>query len=375
MVSVTEFAQAGGVLLVAGLVVAALAVAFRWYFREQLPVGVALLVDAAVVTFYLNTRVALGQAIAGRTDVFAPEEVLFNLAAFGAAALVAPAAARVGDRAGIQLLAATGTRELEGDVGRLVKSVGRAVAVELPTDIEDIEEHDPVAAAVKTDLAGKTLIFPRRLTVSELQDRVVTRLKDDYDVGYVDVELAEDGTATYLALGRRTAGIGPTLPPGTGAVAVRADPPNVAGPGDLVEVWRTDSRPAERVATAELRATCEDTVTLSLDELDARDIAGRDYKLLTLPYEPGADRQFASVLRNADETMVVATVDADSDLDGATVVSVEGVVVAVRGERGVDAIPAGKRELAAGDTLYVVARPDVARRLDAAASAPGDRDA
>jgi hypothetical protein len=370
MVTTTAVAQAGGVLLVAAVTVVALGAAFRWYFRQELPVGVALLVDVAVVTFYLNTRVALGQAIAGRMDVLEPQVVLFNLAVFGVALVGAPAAGRVGDHLGVQLLAATGTRELEGDVGRLVKSVGRAVAVELPETIADSEGYDPVGDDVKDDLAGKTLIFPHRLTVGELQDRVTTRLKDDYDVGYVDIELGEDGTATYLGLGRRTAGIGPTLPPGTGAVAVRADPPNAAGPGDLVQVWRTDGDTPERVATAELRATYEDVVTLSLDEYDARTLAGGDYRLLTLPYEPGADRQFASVFRSADETMVVLDVEAGSDLDGATVADVEGTVVAVRSERGADAIPDGTRTLTAGETLYVIARPDAARRLDAAATAP-----
>ncbi len=370
-VSPTELAQGGGVILAAGLVVAVLAAAFRWYFRQELPSGVALLVDVSVVAFYLNTRVALGQAIAGRTDVLSVEAVVFNLAVFSAAVLVAPAARRAGDRAGVQILAATGVRELEGEVGRLVKAVGRAVAVELPEDIADIEGYDPVAADVKAELAGKTLIFPRRLTVEALRERVVTRLKDDYDVGYVDVELADDGTATYLALGSRTAGIGPTLPPGTAAVAVHADPPNAAGPGDLVQVWQpsTEDQAAERIATAEIRATHEDTVTLSLDEYDARTLAGGDYRLLTLPYEPGADRQFASLLRAADETMVVVTVEAGSDLDGATVATVEGTVVAVRSEAGVDAIPSASRMLAADDTLYVLARPDVARRVDAAAAA------
>ncbi|MCD2200081.1 TrkA C-terminal domain-containing protein [Halobacterium sp. KA-4] len=369
-VSTTEIAQGGGVILAAGVSVAVLAAAFRWYFRQELPSGVALLVNVSVVAFYLNTRVALGQAIAGRTDVLSLEAVVFNLAVFGAAVLVAPAARRGGDRVGIQILAATGVRELEGDVGRLVKAVGRAVAVELPEEIEDIEGYDPVADNVKAELSGKTLIFPRRLTVEELRERVVTRLKDDYEVGYVDVELADDGTATYLALGSRTAGIGPTLPPGTAAVGVHADPPNAAGPGDLVQVWQpsTKDQTAERVATAEIRATREDTVTLSLDEYDARKLAGGDYRLLTLPYEPGADRQFASLLRAADETMVVVTVEADSSLDGATVATVDGTVVAVRSEAGVSAIPSASRTLTAGDTLYVVARPDVARRVDAAAA-------
>jgi uncharacterized protein with PhoU and TrkA domain len=365
-----QVAQAVGLALGAGIIVAVFAAVYRWYFRQRAPFGVGLLLDVSVVTLYLNTRVALGEAIAGRGEALTLTSVSFNLSVFVLAGVMVPAARRAGDRVGIQLLAATGTRELEGEVGRLVKTVGRAVTVELPEDIEDIEGYDPVDDAVKRALAGKTLIFPRRLTVEELRDRVVTRLKDDYEVGYVDVELEADGTASYLALGRRTAGIGPTLPPGTAAVAVNADPPNAAAAGDLVQVWRVDGEDRERITTAEIRGVAEDTVTLSLDEYDATSLAGGDYRLLTLPHEPGADRQFAALLRNADETMSVATVAAGSDLDGATVADVAGTVVAVRNSDQLDAIPSEERRLAAGDTVYVVARPDAARRLDAAAAAP-----
>lgn len=368
--SAVAVARAGGLAVGAGVVVAAFATLYRWYFRQRVPFGVAFLLDISVVTLYLNTRVALGEAIAGRVEVLTLTTVAFNLAVFVGAVVLVPAARRVGDRVGVQLLAATGTRELEGEVGRLVKTVGRAVTVELPEDIEDIEGYDPVAPDVKAALAGKTLIFPRRLTVEELRDRVVNRLKDDYEIGYVDVDLEPDGTASYLALGRRTSGLGPTLPPGTAAVAVTADPPNAAAAGDLVQVWKLTDDGKERVATAELRGVADDTVTLSLDEYEARSLAGGEYRLVTLPFEPGADRQFASLLRNADETMAVATVAEGSDLDGATAADVPGTVIAVRDGDGIDAIPSETRTLAAGDTVYVVARPDAARRLDAAAAAP-----
>lgn len=364
-----QVAQAVGLSLGAGVLVAAAAAIYRWYFRQRVPFGVALLLDGSVVTLYLNTRVALGEAIAGRAEALTLTSVSFNLVVFVLAGVLVPAAWRAGDRVGIQLLAATGTRELEGEVGRLVTTVGRAVTVELPDEIDDIDGYDPVEESAKRALAGKTLIFPRRLTVEELRDRVVTRLKDDYEVGFVDVELEADGTASYLALGRRTAGIGPTLPPGAAAVAVHADPPNAAAAGDLVQVWRVDGDDRERITTAEIRGVADDTVTLALDEYDATALAGGEYRLLTLPHEPDADRQFAALLRNADETMAVATVAAGSDLDGMAVADVAGTVVAVRDSERLDAIPSAERTLAAGNTVYVVARPDAARRLDAAATA------
>lgn len=367
--------EVAAVVVVAAAVVAGLAAGFRWYFRQEIPFGVALLVDATVVTLYLNTRVALGQAITGSTGPLEPLVVAFNLAAFAVAGALVVPGVRGGDRLGVLVLGATDTRELASDVGGFVQSVGRAIAVDLPDDIGDIEGYDPVADEVKAELAGKTLVFPRRLTVEQLRERVSGRLKDDYDVGYVDVELDGDGTVSYLALGRRVAGLGPTLPPGTAAVAAHADPPNAASSGDLVQVWSVADGARDRVATAELRGVHGDAVTLAVDEPDAEAVAGGRFRLATLPREPGADHQFAALLRDADETMTVVTVAPDSDLDGATVADAAGVVVAVRSADGVDAIPDHSRALDAGDAVYAVVRPDAARRLEGAAAAPTEPDA
>jgi len=367
--------EVAAVVVVAAAIVAVLAAVFRWYFRRKVPFGVALLVDATVVTLYLNTRVALGQAITGSTGPLEPLVVAFNLAAFAVAGTLVVPAIRAGDRVGVLVLGATDTRELAGDVGGFVQSVGRAITVDLPADIGDIEGYDPVSEDVKADLAGKTLVFPRRLTVEQLRERVTARMKDDYDVGYVDVELDAEGTVSYLGLGRRVAGIGPTLPPGTAAVAAHADPPNAASSGDLVQVWSVEDGTQNRVATAELRGVHGDAVTLAVDETDAESLAGGDFRLATLPREPGADRQFAALLRGADETITVVSVAAGSDLDGATVSEASGVVVAVRSNGSVDSIPDRSRVLATGDTVYAVVRPDGARRLEAAAAAPTVTDA
>jgi hypothetical protein len=381
-VPVASLAEVGGLVVAAALVVAVLAAGFRWFFRQRVAFGVALLVDATVVTLYLNTRVALGQAISGATGALEPLAVAFNLAAFALAGVLVVPAVRLGDRVGVQVLAASGARELASDVGDFVQAVGRAIAVDLPEDVADIDGYDPVAADVKRDLAGKTLVFPRRLTVEQLEERVAARLKDDYEVGYVDVELDADGTVTHLGLGRRVAGIGPTLPPGSAAVAVRADPPNAASTGDLVQVWATgdgddgddDSDAPGRVATAEVRAVHGDAVTLAVDEADAEAVAGGEFRLATLPREPGADHEFAAVLRGADETMSVVDVAAGSDLDGAAVADVPGTVVAVRSDGRVEAVPAGSRALAAGDAVYALASPEAARRLEAAGAVPPSAD-
>ena len=412
------------------------ALLYRWYTRERIPPGVTALVGVAVVGLSLQTFGLFTAVLGGtETDLFELDTVLRNLAALALAGLASPVGRLVGDRMATDVFAFAGARELDAEVSRLVRHVGRVTTVELPDadDIGDIEGYDPVPAAVKAEIGEKVLLFPRRLSVAELGDRVATRLKDDHGVGHVDVDLAPDGEVRYLGLGSRAAGIGPTLAPGTVAVAVRADPPSGASAGDVVQVWdvpeaatdgpgdgtgapaggdapaasgaraagetgvphgdgATDGgatggsasdggaagggAPApRRVTTAELRAAAEDVVTLALDEPDARKLdPARRYRLVTLPAEPQADREFASLLRAADETMGVVEVAPGSAAVGATIGSLDVTVAAVSpaGET-VEAIPARSRALAAGDTLYVVARPDALRRLEDRAGAATER--
>ena len=269
---------------------------------------------------------------------------------------------------------------------RALRGVARLSSVELPPtdEIEDMPSYDPVPPAVKAELGGKTLLFPRAGTET-LRDRLTTRLKEDYNVGYVDAELADDGTVTYLALGSRLAGIGPTLGPGTCAVAIEADPASDAGPGDIVQVWTpasagtnessgsgteppapTDAAAARRVTTAELRATAGETVTLVVDESDAAALSPAErYRLVTLPVSTRADQEFASLLRASDETLGVVELPDGSPLGGVTVGELDAAVVAVRERSGtLDALPPRGRPLEAGDSVYAIGRPDVLRGLE-----------
>lgn len=390
-------------------VAAVAALVYRWYTREQVPQGVTYLFSLAVAAFYLQT-VGLFSAVLNGTavDFFELETVFTNLFIFALAALAAPVGRVVGDRIATDVFAFAGVKQLDAEVSRLVRTVGRVTDVTLPEEVEDIEGYDPIDAETKTEMAGKTLLFPRRLSVAELRDRIATRLKDDYGVGHVDVDVDDDGTVTYLAVGSRAAGVGPTLAPGAVAVAVRADPPHSASAGDVVQVWALEdpvsdggsdatdggsdaadaesaSRPASeangasadaderappkptRVATAELRAVAGDVVTLVVDEADAAALdADRSYRLLTMPAEPKADREFASLLRTADETMGVVTVRGGSGVEGLSVGDLDTTVAAIKPAEGrITPIPTRKRTLEAGDDLYVVARPDTLRRLQA----------
>jgi hypothetical protein len=361
-------AETAGVALLAGGVTLLVAIVYRWYARLRLPAGLALLAGFGVVAIYLNTTAALGQAIGETRGLLDLDAALINVATFAAAGALSVVASRLGDRLGRVVSIASGAREFDAEVSRVVTAVGRAIPVTLPETIEDIEGYDPEPGATKEALAGKTLLFPRRLTLAELRDRLVTRLKQDYGVGHVSLDLDADGTVSYLAVGRRAAGLGPTLAPGDAATAIRADPPFAASSGDAVQVW-TGGEVPERVATAEFRANSDDVVTLALDELDA---GGLDpearYRLLTLPVNERADREFAGLLRAADETFEVVTVEDGSALRGAPVSAIDATVVAVRPAGGaMEAIPGPDRILDAGDTLYAIARPETLRRLEAAA--------
>jgi len=323
-------AQILGLSLVAAGVAALVALLYRWYVRERVPGGLPALFGLSVIVPFLGASELLRNVVApdGSPAPIDEATALFNIAAFLVALAATRLGSEVGDHIGTDLTVATGERAVESEVGRVVQAVGRVITVELPEEVEDIVGYDPVPGETKESLAGKTFVFPRRLTVTELRERLVTRLKADYAVGHVDVEIDDDGTVGYLAVGARAAGIGPTLPPETSAVAVRADPAFAASAGDLVQVWRTD--PFERVLTAEVRGNVDDVVTLAVDAADTRKLdAETRYKLVTLPVETRPDREFASVLR-AEETMAAVTVAERSALAGQPVGAVDVSVVAIR---------------------------------------------
>lgn len=390
-----------GLAVVAFLVAVLAAILHRWYARSRIPEGLAVLAGLSVVALSLSTYAALGQVIGGTGTGLLDLEVAFvNAVTFLLAAGAALVGGRAGDRITGQLNVVSGAREVDVELSRLVRSVGRVISVTLPDspdEIDDVEGYDPVPEETKEALAGKTFVFPRGLTVAALRERLVDRLVDDYGVGHVDVDLAADGSVEFLAIGSRAAGIGPTLVPGTAATAIRADPPFSATSGDEVQLWsvgagggpgwtdgpgddgeRGADAPGEpeRVATGELRAAADDVVTLALDEVDAESIDPREpYRLVTLPSEPRADREFASLLRRADETMGVLEIPEGSPLVGSTTGELAVSVVAiVPGGGTVEAIPPRSRELEAGETVYAIARPEALRRLEAAAAAPEPED-
>ena len=374
LTAVSTVQQAAGILsqllglaALAGVLAAVLALGYRWYAGSAVPGRLAVLVGGAGVALYLGTTAALETVIRSAIEPTEVEIALFNIGALLAGAGGAVLGRRVGDQFGTDVLLWSPTQNA-GDVSRLAQTVGKVTTVTLPAAVDDAAGYDPVPDRTKDRLAGKQFVFPRGLTVEELGQRLIDRLKSDYGVGTVDVEFADDGSVTHLAVGTRAAGIGSTLPPATNAVAVRADPGFSASTGDIVQVWETD--PPRRMLTGELRGVADDVVTVAVDAADTPKVdPTQQYRLVTLPVEDRPDREFASLLRAAEETFSSVTVEAGSPLHGLPVGALDLTITAIRPEDG-DPVPfpPGSYRLAPGDLLFVIALPAGLRRLEAAAS-------
>jgi hypothetical protein len=363
--SIRSLVVVGVLTTISGLVAVAVGLVYRLYLRERVQTGLAILVSLAVVALYLNVKSALGEVAAGITDPLSLEAVAFNGGTLVLAALVVPIGARLGDRLALRLSRA-GEGVSEVDFGQLVRSAGRVITVELPQEIDAVEEYGPISPELRETLAGKQFVFPRGLTVGELRERIIERLREDHGIAYVDIDLENDGTVSSLAVGGRRRGIGPTLGPGSAAVAVTGDPPFAASPGDSVQLWTQGDSP-ERIASAELRGTTGDTVSLVLDANQAGAVAGGEYRIVTLPTNPKPEDEFAEILRAADETMATVSIESGSPLEGVPVGALTPTVVAIATSEGpVTVIPSRSRQLIVGDVVYLVATPSLLRRVESA---------
>lgn len=355
--------QLVGLALVSAGIAALSAFLFRWRTGNQLPDGAALLLGLGSVAVYLNGRIALVQFLGGGEEILNPIVVGVNLATLVVSAVTALAGWQLGDRYGKSRRL---QYSLNPRINPFVRATGRFIVLELPEEIDDIDGYDPVSPAVKSDIAGKKYNFSRGLTVEELRSALTTKLRKEYGVAHADVEVTVDGEVTFLAVGGRESGIGPTLPPSATATAITADPALTASPGDTVQIWHGE----KRVGTAELRAAAGTTATVSARQaiIDALDPEGH-YRLMTLPADERADRLFASMLRQADETMSSFTVAEGATLDGESVGTIRLSVIAIERVDGTtETIPQRSREIKAGERLFVIGHPRQLRHVEASAT-------
>ncbi|WP_331233946.1 potassium transporter TrkA [Natronorarus salvus] len=356
MSATVEAIRLVGLAALSGVVAGGVAVGWRWYTRERLPGRLAVLVGLSAVALVLNSVVALSQFIDVGPDPLSVTRALLTVATFVAAGGTALAGRGLGDRFAENSTALVGARAVDGEVSPLVTTVGRLITVDLPTPVEDAEGYEPISEDRKAALAGKTLLFPRGLTVSELEGRFETRLREDYGVGYTDVSIEPDGTITHLAVGRRASGLGAGLPGGTVAVAVRADPAPEAGPGDRVALWTGDGDPT-RLCTGEVRSVSGDVVSVAVRSERASALDREThYRLVTLPRRERPERELATLFERAG--WGVDVVEVGEGREGWSVGAIGGSVVAVEFDTGVELSPGPDRPLEAGERLYVIERTE-----------------
>ncbi|QCS44631.1 cation:proton antiporter regulatory subunit [Natrinema versiforme] len=351
--------------LLAFVVTTIVTLVFRVRTGNMFPEGATLIVGLGVVAVYLNTRLTLIQFISSRGEVVSPSEALLNISVFVAAGVASYGGRRLGDAMGSSDRFTW--KRLQPDLSPIVRATGRFITVTVPETVEDIEGYDPVDAETKRVIAGKSMDFPKGLTIEELHSQVIARLKEEHDIGYVDVDIGPDGAVTYLAVGQRAAGLGQTIPPNSVGVAVPTDPPFSASPGDTVQLWRTDGDETEtRLGTAELRASVGSVATLVIDEATAAEVdPTADHRLMTLSANSHPEREFAAMLRRKDETMSILEIATESPLIGESLGSLDVTVIAVRSADGeTETIPDHHYRIEAGDDLFVLGSPEALRKLE-----------
>lgn len=363
-----------GLALLAGFVTFTVAFIFRLKARIELPEGPTVLLGLGTVALYLNTRLAFVQFIGEDANPLSLAEALLNVSIF----LLAGVASYGGRSLGHQTAMKEGWTwgSLQPDISPIIRATGRFITVTLPETIHDIEGYDPVPEETKDALSGETLDFPRGLSHVDVTEQLVARLKTKHHVGYVDLDVDAQGVVKHLALGQRAVGLGPTLPPGTAAIAVRSDPPFSASPGDTVQLWKDEDVP-ERVGTGELRATVDGNVaTVAMDETIAHRIDPETrYRLMTLSADAYPDREFAAILRRGEETMSIVEITEGSSMQGVPIGALDLTVIAVRSADGVvGTLPTRERPLEVGDRVFAIGRPDRLRKLSSAKGVEGASD-
>lgn len=345
-----------GMGLLAAVVGSLAAAGYRWASTRSPPAGSMVIVGLAAVSAYLSVVVLGSGALLEDVPLEHHLSAGYVLGTMLVAGGTATAGSRLGDRLACQLLDISRI-DAGGDAAAAIRSAGLAVDVEFPGTIETADGYRPVEPSAEAALAGATVRLPHGLSRSARRDRLERHVERDYGVDYASVAMADDGTVDRVFVGRRSGGLGSTVPPGSVAVAIRADPSPDASPGDPVEVWSTDGR-RRLVATGRLRTTNGTIATVVVDADLAGDLAdGERYRLLTRPDEPTDGYEFVSTVRTVEETVTTVHVDADSPLAGEFVGWLPGRVLVLERDGDLHPLPADGETLEPGDDLWVLASP------------------
>ncbi len=284
-------------------------------------------------------------------------------------------------------------RTLSADVIEIVDA-RRQVRVRVTGEVSDVEGYPGLPADLRAALRAVTYSFPADLPVADLERRAAERLRQEFDLAEVRVEVDDRGRATVAAAppvgtvskrvesGERAVSLATLVPTGV----VRGDAVTVLSDGETFEgrvvaarsagvavsapppADATDGDPAsdpEATPTAPTTAGGEGRVTVAVPADRAAALLERaPTQVAVRPRESSREYELVSLLRRAGNRFERVTVREDGPLDGVTIAGADvrrrhGVtVLAVRSGGEWRLGPDGGTTLSAGDDLYAAGRHD-----------------
>lgn len=131
-------------------------------------------------------------------------------------------------------------RTLSADVVELVGSRGE-VRVEVAGEVGDIEGYPSLPDAIRAGIRKGEWRLPADIPISELETRLAEKLRTEFDLAEVTVEIDERGRAT-VAAAPPVSGLSKRVPSGRRAVSVETLVPTGLARGDEVMVVTSEGR-------------------------------------------------------------------------------------------------------------------------------------
>ena len=265
------------------------------------------------------------------------------------------------------------------------------VTVTVTGAVRDMEGYPPLPEPLRAAIGAIAWRFPADLPLSELESRLVERLRSTFDLQSVDVQLDERGRASVTAA-PPSAGVSNRIDPGRRAVSVSALVPTGVARGDVCTLLADDTVVEGTVVSARSgepettppepeQASDEDDesepvqpsaeraptttggegrITLSVPTRDARDLLEAERGRVVIQSR-GTRREFEllSMLERSGQRIRRLTVGRGGSLDGSTlrdaaVRDTYGVaVLALRHDGSWLFGPRGEARVSAGDDLFV----------------------
>jgi len=346
-----------GFALLAAVTGGTVAALYRRLTTRKISSGTGVLAGLLAVSLWLTVRIATSETVVAGLSIVLDATGYFLLATFGSSAVAVAAGRRFGDTLACEIYEIPPDPQSE-ETAVVRRSARRAVSVELPDTIRDRSGSEPVDLDLRRELEGSRWWFPSGLSAVELESRLRTRLERDYGISRVEIELAGNGNVKNLAIGYEPSGLSATLPPRTVGVAVRTELLPAAAVHDPIELWTAPDDCAEFAGKATLHATTTDSATLVLPEHATNAAAHNDaYRCTTKPAVSDDVADLLSVLREADHTIDMLSIEAKAPLEGEFVGWLPVSVLVIVRDRGVIPLPDETETLRTGDDVYVFGGP------------------